>query len=100
MASAPWMVESTTIIAVAATVFVLMRKKAPNETYLSSISCCCGCCPCRVQRDRFFVAQMLGQLRAKRPLDQCLLELLEQPIVPGQVLGLLMQLLNSRQSGI
>src|SRR6516162_4343410 len=34
------------------------------------------------------VTQMVGQLSAKRPLDQGLLELLEKPIVPRQILGL------------
>jgi len=35
------------------------------------------------------VTQVPGQLRTERPLDQCLLELLEKSIVPRQVLGLL-----------
>src|SRR6202007_2318593 len=35
------------------------------------------------------VAEMLGQLGAKRTLDQCLFELLEKNIVPRQILGLL-----------
>ena len=33
--------------------------------------------------------EMLGQFRPERALDQRLLELLEQPVVPGQVLRLL-----------
>src|SRR6516165_3526227 len=35
------------------------------------------------------VAQMLGQLGPKRSLDQGLLQLLEQPVLAGQVFGLL-----------
>src|SRR5580704_10928012 len=35
------------------------------------------------------VAEMLGQLGAKRTLDQCLFELLEKTIGPRQILGLL-----------
>src|SRR3954465_6608550 len=40
-------------------------------------------------RITFLVAKVLGQLRPKRTFDQRLLELFEQPVVAGQVLGLL-----------
>src|SRR5579864_7910897 len=35
------------------------------------------------------IAEMLGQLRSQRSLDQRLLQLLEEPVLPGQVLRLL-----------
>ena len=41
---------------------------------------------CRIA---LLIAEMLGQLRSKRSLDQRLLELLEKPIFPSQILRLL-----------
>jgi hypothetical protein len=40
-------------------------------------------------RIALLVAEMFAQLSAERALDQGLLQLLEQPVVPGQVLRLL-----------
>ena len=40
-------------------------------------------------RVALLVAKMLGQLRTKRALDQRLLQLLEKPVLAGQVFGLL-----------
>ena len=40
-------------------------------------------------RIALLVAEMLGQLGPKRTLDQRLLQLLEQPVLSGQIFGLL-----------
>ena len=59
---------------------VLSQKRFRTRTIAAIAAASAG-------RIALLIAQMLRELRAKRPLDQCLLELLEEPIFARQILG-------------
>ncbi len=68
---------------------VLFRARLDHRPEVRASTPRCNPGRCRGWPGLLLVAKMIAQFRAKRPLNQCLLQLLEKPIRACDIFGLL-----------